>query len=57
MLYPLYVKSKKIIQRNLFTNRNRLTNLGNKLMVIKWERREGINQGFRFNIYTVLYRK
>ena len=57
ILYPLYVKSKKIIQRNLFTNRNRLTDLGNKLMVIKWERRGGINQGFRFNIYTVLYTK
>ena len=34
----LYVESLKIIQMNLFTNRNRLRNLENKLTVSKGER-------------------
>ena len=33
----------KVIQMNFFTNRNRLTDIRNKLMVTKEERWRGIN--------------
>ena len=33
----------KMIQKNLFTNRNRLTGIENKFMVTKGKRRRGIN--------------
>ena len=40
--YHLYVESKKImIQMNLLTNRNRFTEVENKLMVTKGERGDG----------------
>ena len=39
-IYHLYVKSKKIIQMNL-QNRNRLTDIENKLMITKGKRLEG----------------
>ena len=40
---------------NLFTNRNRLTDIENKLMVTKGEMwRGGINQELGINIYTLL---
>ena len=43
---------------NLFTNRNRLTDLENELMVARGERwREGIVREFGINIYTLLYSK
>ena len=43
---------------NLFTNRNRLTDLENELMVARGERwREGIVTEFGINIYTLLYSK
>ena len=35
--YHLCVESLKMIQMNLFTNRNRLTDIENKLMVTKGE--------------------
>ena len=41
---------------NLFTNRNRLTDRENKLMVTKWEGGQ-INQEFGINRYTLLYIK
>ena len=40
---------------NLLQNRNRPTDIGNKLMVTKGERGEMINQKFGNNIYTQLY--
>ena len=40
--YHLYVESKKMIQINYLQNRNRLTDIENKLMITKGERgREG----------------
>ena len=39
--YHLYVESKKMIQMNLFT-KQRLTDIENKLMVTKGERRGGV---------------
>ena len=43
---------------NLFTNRNRLTDIENKLMVTKGEMwRGGINQELGIKIYTLLYIK
>ena len=43
---------------NLFTNRNRLTDLENELMVARGERwREGIVRESGINIYTLLYSK
>ena len=43
---------------NLFTNRNRLTDLENELMVARGERwRKGIVREFGINIYTLLYSK
>ena len=41
--YHLYVESKKMIQMNLLTNRKRLTDRENKLVVTKGERQGGIN--------------
>ena len=47
-----------MIQMNYPQNRNRLTDLENKLMVTKGERRgQGINWEFGINIYTLLYIK
>ena len=41
---------------NLFTNRNRLTDIENKLMVTKGEMwRGGVNQELGINIHTPLY--
>ena len=42
---------------NLFTKQNRLTDMENKLMVIKEERGRGINWEFGVNRYTLLYIK
>ena len=48
----------KTIQINLFTKRNRQTDIENKLMITKGKRRgRGINQEFRINRYTLLYIK
>ena len=44
-----------MIQINLFTNRNRLSDIEKKLIVTKEEEKEGINGKFRFNRYTLLY--
>ena len=42
----------------LFTNRNRLTDLENELLVARGESwREGIVREFGINIYTLLYSK
>ena len=41
---------------NLFT-KQRLTDIENKLMIIKGERGEGINLKFGINMYTLLYIK
>ena len=42
--YHLYVESKIMIQMNLLTNKNRLTDTGNKFMVIKGDSTDrGIN--------------
>ena len=42
--YHLYVESKIMIQMNLLTNKNRLTDTGNKFMVIKGDSPDrGIN--------------
>ena len=44
-----YVESKNMIQMNLFTNRNRLTDIENKLMetalVVQWLKLHVPNQG------------
>jgi len=37
------MESKKLIQMNLFINRNRLTAIENKFMITKGEREGGIN--------------
>ena len=43
---------------NLFPNRNRLTDIENKLMVTKGEREGGgINQEYGINRYKLLYIK
>ena len=39
-VYHLYVASKKMIQMNL-QNRNRLTDIENKLVVTSWKREVG----------------
>ena len=39
-MIPLYVESKRIIQVNLFTKRNRLIDIENKHMVTKMGREE-----------------
>ena len=42
--YHLYVESKIMIQMNLLTNKNRLTDTGNKFMAIKGDSPDrGIN--------------
>ena len=47
-----------MIQRNLFTNRNRLTDLENKLMATREKGRgEGIVREFGIDMYTLLYLK
>ena len=41
-IYHLYVDSKKIIQMNIYTqNRNRLTDIEDKLLVTKGEKKVG----------------
>ena len=41
-IYHLYVDSKKIIQMNIYTqNRNRLTDIEDKLLVTKEEKKVG----------------
>ena len=55
--YHLYVKLKKMIQMNLFTN---LIYTNNRLMIIKVDNgveRGEINQEFQINRYTLLYIK
>ena len=48
-----------ILKKNTCTyvqNRNKLTDIENKLMVTRRERRQGgVNLGFRINRYTFLY--
>ena len=52
------MEPRKMTQMNFFTNRNRLTDIENKLMVIKGERLGGgINWEFGIDIYSVLYIK
>ena len=46
-----------MIQMNLFTIRNRFTDMKNKLMVIKGDSGKEINSELGFNIYTPLYIK
>ena len=50
---------KKNDTNKLIYNRNRFTDIENKLMVTKGERREweGINKKFEINTYTLLYIK
>ena len=49
---------KQMIQMNLFTKENRLTDTENKLMVAKRERVGGeINKEFGNKIYALLYIK
>ena len=49
-------KKKRKLQMNLFMNRNRLTDIENKL-VTKGVSREGITLEFRINRHTLLYVK
>ena len=46
-----------MIQMDLFTNRNRLTDLESKLMVTKGERGKGINWEKGINRYKLSYKK
>ena len=56
-MWNLKKKKKRKIQRNLFTNRNRPTDIENYLMVIKVERGGGgINQEVGINMYTTVYK-
>ena len=53
--YHLHVGSKNIIQMNLFTSRDRLTDIENQLMVTKGEKGERkINEELGMNRYTLL---
>ena len=49
-----YTESKRLIQMNLFTKQNSLTDVENKT---KGEKRRGINCEIGMNIYIVLYIK
>ena len=54
----MHVKSKKMVQMNLFTKqRDRVTDVENKLMVTEGERPGGINWETGIDIYTLLYIK
>ena len=58
--YQLYLKSKKWYKWIYLQNRNRLTDIENKLMVTKGDSRSGereINQKFGIKIWTLLYMK
>ena len=59
ILYDItYMKSKRIIQVNLFTKQKQTTDIENKLMVTQRERGGGgINQEYGINRYTPLYIK
>ena len=52
------MESRKVIQMNLFINRNRITDLENKLTVTKGERDGGgVNWEFGITRCTLLYVK
>ena len=53
--YHLNVESKKMVQMNLFINRNRVTYVENKLMVTRGEKGRGINWEIGIEIYTHYY--
>ena len=54
----MWTLKKEMIQMNLFTNINRLTDLENKFMVAKGEEQgEGRIREFGMNMYTLLYVK
>ena len=56
----MYVESKKKkrCRRTYLQNRNRFIDIENKLMVIEGEEgRDGINQEYGSNRYTLLYKK
>ena len=57
--YHSYVESKKVIEMNYLQNRNRLTDIENKLTTTKGERwwSRGINQDFGSNRFILLYIK
>ena len=57
--YHSYVESKKVIEMNYLQNRNRLTDIENKLTTTKAERwwSRGINQDFGSNRFILLYIK
>ena len=48
---------KKMVQMNLFTNRNTVTDIESKPMVTSWERGGEINKEIGIDIYTLLYIK
>ena len=48
-----YVESKKIIQINLYANRNRLTDIENKIMDSKREMGEG---NYGINIQSIIHK-
>ena len=41
--HDIHMWNLKLIQMNIFTNRNRFTDTENKLMITKGERREGMD--------------
>ena len=57
--YHSYVEYKKVIEMNYLQNRNRLTDIENKLTTTKGERwwSRGINQDFGSNRFILLYIK
>ena len=46
-----------MMQMNLFTNRNTVTDIESKPMVTSWERGGEINKEIGIDIYTLLYIK
>ena len=46
-----------MVRRHLLQNRNRVTGVENKAIVIKEEKKEGINWEIGIDIYTLLYIK
>ena len=54
--YHLYVESKKWYKWTYLQNRNRITDVENKLMVTKGEKGGGINWEIGIDIHTTIYK-
>ena len=50
------MESRKTVKVNLFASRNRVTDVENKLTVIKKGRADGMNWVIEIDVYTIMYK-